>query len=639
MIEGLKICRGQQLDPHATMRTLTEQGYQRVPKVSDPGEMTLRGGVLDLFPEGFDAPVRIELNGETVESIRSVHPRTGHPFLSHEILILLPTTPLHRKTLRSDVRHPFLGEESPLDPFVDIRSGDLVVHITHGIGRYLGLKRVRAPRGIEKHLVLEYAGGDRLYIPQEELHLIQKYIGFEGNPPKLSRLGTRYWARSKEWARTGAASVAAELLRLEAKRLSAKGHPFRPDTEWQRQLEASFPYKETAGQVRATQEVKKDMESSGCMNRLLCGDVGYGKTEVALRAAFKAVMDDRQVALLCPTTILAEQHTNTFRARMKEFPVTVGMFSRFQSPAAQKEVVQGLARGRVDIAIGTHRLLSKDVRFKKLGLVIIDEEQRFGVRHKERLKQLQADVDVLTLTATPIPRTLYQALVGARAMSLIDTPPFERLPVKTEVLEENPGVVREAVLRELKRNGQLFVIFPWIEGITKLHQRFSSWVPEARMAVAHGQMPSRALEKAMLAFMHKEVDLLISTAIVESGIDVPNANTMIVFRPDSFGLADLYQLRGRVGRFTRQAHCLFLTPKGMPLSEEAKKRLKAIEEFSSLGAGFQIALQDLQLRGAGNLLGTEQHGHISAVGFDLYCRLLRGEINRLKSLVPDRWAC
>jgi transcription-repair coupling factor (superfamily II helicase) len=514
---------------------------------------------------------------------------------------------------------------------VDIHGGDFVVHVAHGIGRYLGLKKLRSAKGIDKHLVLEYDEGDRLYVPLAELHLVQKYIGFEGKPPKLSKLGTRYWDRSKEWARTGAASVAAELLRMEARRLSAPGHSFKPDTEWQKQLEASFPYPETAGQTRALQEVKKEMESSLCMDRLLCGDVGYGKTEVALRAAFKAMMDDRQVAILCPTTILAEQHFNTFTVRMKEFPVTIGMLSRFQTDLGQRQVVEGLAEGQVDLVIGTHRLFSKDVRFKRLGLVIIDEEQRFGVRHKERLKHLRAEVDVLSLTATPIPRTLYQALVGAKAMSLIDTPPFERLPVKSEVLEEEPAPVREAILREIKRGGQVFVVTPWIQGIQKIQQKISAWVPEAKIAVLHGQMPSRALEKGMQAFMRREVQVLVSTAIVESGIDIPNANTMILFRADTFGLADLYQLRGRVGRFTRQAHCLFLYPKGMPLTEDARKRLKAVEEFSSLGAGFQIALQDMQLRGAGNLLGTEQHGHIAAVGFDLYCRLLRGEIERLKS--------
>ncbi len=627
---GLRIVRGQQLDPQEAAQTLVAQGYQRVPKVSDPGELAVRGGMLEVFPEGFEAPVRIELDHTTVTRIRSVHPVTGQPFLSHEILVLLPTVSLHPKTLRSELRHPFLSEESPLDPFVDIRIGDLVVHVTHGIGRYRGLKKVRTGSRVEDHLVLEYEGDDRVYVPLKELHLVQRYIGFEGKPPKLSKLGTRYWERYKEWARVGAASVAAELLRIQARRLSAQGHPFKPDTDWQRQLEAAFPYQETAGQTRAVQEVKKDMESSVCMDRLLCGDVGYGKTEVALRAAFKAVMDGRQAALLCPTTILAEQHYATFTARMKSFPVTVGMLSRFQSESAQDRTVEGLKKGQVDIVIGTHRLLSQDVRFKDLGLVIIDEEQRFGVQHKEKLKRMRAEVDVLTLTATPIPRTLYQALMGARAMSLIDTPPFERLPVKTEVSEENSDRVREAIEREIHRSGQVFVIFPWIEGIQKIQQKIAVLVPQARVVVAHGQMPSRPLERAMLSFMRHEADVLISTAIVESGIDIPNANTLIVYRADSFGLADLYQLRGRVGRFTRQAHALFLTPRGSPLTLDARKRLKALEQFSNLGAGFQIALQDMQLRGAGNLLGTEQHGHIISVGFDLYCRLLRGEIDRLK---------
>ncbi len=626
----LKICRGQHLDPHATIQQLLAQGYQRVVKVADPGDCALRGGILDLFPEGFEAPVRIELDHETVSRIRSVHPHTGQPFLSHEIVIILPATALHRRTLKASVRHLFLGEESPLDPFVNIQIGDWVVHVTHGIGKYLGLKKVRGKDRVAEHLVLEYADGDRLYVPLEELHLIQKYIGFEGRPPKLSRLGTRYWARSKELARAGAASVASELLMLQAKRLSHSGYAFSPDTDWQRELEAAFPYKETAGQTRSVQEVKADMESPRPMDRLLCGDVGYGKTEVALRAAFKAVMDNRQVALLCPTTILAEQHYNTFTNRTKVFPVSVAMLSRFQNEGAQARVLQGLAKGQVDIVIGTHRLLSRDVRFKDLGLVIVDEEQRFGVRHKEHLKRLRLQVDVLTLTATPIPRTLYLSLMGAKSMSLIDTPPFERLPVSTVVTEENQRVLQQALSRELERSGQAFVIYPWIEGIFRVHKKICSLLPQARIVVAHGQMPSHALEQAMLAFMRRDADVLVSTAIVESGIDIPNANTMLVFRADTFGLADLYQLRGRVGRFTRQAYAFFLTPKGMPLTEEARKRLRALEEFSSLGAGFQIALQDLQLRGAGNLLGVEQHGHIMSVGFDLYCRLLKTEVDRLK---------
>jgi transcription-repair coupling factor (superfamily II helicase) len=612
------------------VKTLLEKGYRRVGRVSDPGEVALRGGILDIFPEGFDAPVRIELDHETVLSIRSIHPVTGEPFMDHEAVILLAAIALHPKTLRTSVKHLFFTEASALDPFVDIEPGDLVVHVVHGIGRYLGQKRVRTASGVEPLLALEYAGGDRLYVPLSELHLIQKYIGFEGRPPKLSRLGSRYWARSKEWARRGAASVAAELLEMEARRLSTPGFAFAKDTEWQKQLEAAFPYPQTPGQVRATAEVKADMERPYPMDRLLCGDVGYGKTEVALRAAFKAVMSGKQVAVLCPTTILAEQHYATFTQRMKPFPVEVAMLSRFQNPNRQREILNDLASGRVDVVIGTHRLLSKDVRFRDLGLLIIDEEQRFGVRHKEQLKRMRVQVDVLTMTATPIPRTLYLALMGAKSMSIIDTPPFARLPVVTKVTEEDPKLLQEGILKELERGGQVFVIYPWIEGIPRLYRQVTSLVPKARIVMAHGQMSSHLLERAMLAFLKQKADVLIATAIVESGIDIPNANTLFVFRADAFGLADLYQLRGRVGRFTRQAYAYFFIPKDLPMTAEAKKRLKALESFSHLGAGFQVALQDLQLRGAGNILGVEQHGHIMAVGFDLYCRLLRGEIERLK---------
>ncbi len=635
--DSIKICRGQRLDPHETIRQLLAQGYQRVAKVSDPGDCALRGGILDLFPEGFDVPIRIELDGEIVVGVRSVHPHTGKPFFSHEIVIVLPAVSLHRKTLKASVKHLFLGEESPLDPFVDIRTGDLVVHVTHGIGRYLGLKKVRTKSGVVEHIAIEYADGDRLYVPLPEMNLLQKYLGFEGRPPQLSRLGTRYWERSKEWARKGAASVAYELLNLQAKRLSQPGFAFAPDNDWQKELEADFRYEETAGQLKAIGEIKTDMQTPRPMDRLLCGDVGYGKTEVALRAAFKAVTAGKQVALLCPTTILAEQHYDTFSERMKKFPVSVAMLSRFQTAAAQAEVLKRLAKAEVDILIGTHRLLSRDVSFKDLGLLIVDEEQRFGVRHKEQLKKMRVEIDVLAMTATPIPRTLYLAVMGAKSMSMIDTPPFERLPVETVVAEEQDALIRQAIEREIRRSGQVFVIFPWIEEISRVYRKISALVPKARLVLVHGQMPSRALEKGMLAFMHREADVLVSTAIVESGIDIPNANTILVFRADSFGLADLYQLRGRVGRFTRQAHAYFLTPRGMLLTSEARKRLNAIEEFSSLGAGFQVALQDLQLRGAGNLLGTEQHGHISAVGFDLYCRLLKSEVEKMKAL-PGRRA-
>ena len=628
----LTVCRGQTFPLDAMARQLTEAGYRRVPRVSDPGEWARRGGLLDCFPEGFDAPVRMEWDGDTILALRSIDLETGRPFFDHATVLLLPAAGLHPRRLRTGAV-TVVGETAPIEQFVDIEVGDLVVHVTHGIGRYRGLKNAKAGARVTDHAVLEYAGGDRLYVPVDELALVQKYLGLEGYRPALSTLGTKGWERITSRARDGARAVALELLALQANRLSQPGHAFPPDTDWQRELEAAFPYRETPGQARAAAEVKGDMEAPRPMDRLLCGDVGYGKTEVALRAAFKCCLDNRQVALLCPTTILAEQHAVTFRQRLGRFPVNVQALSRFQTPAAQREIVEGLKTGQVDLVIGTHRLLSPDVAFKDLGLVIIDEEQRFGVRHKERLKRLRAVVDVLTMTATPIPRTLSMALMGAKAISLIETPPPHRLPVKTVVGETRDAVLREAIQRELARGGQVFAVTPWVQGAETLARRLQGLAPGARVQVAHGQVPSRALERTMLAFMRREVDLLVSTAIIESGIDIPNANTLLVFRTETFGLADLYQLRGRVGRFDRQAYAYFLSDPGTVLTREAQQRLEALRTFSHLGAGFQIALEDLQLRGAGNLLGTEQHGHICAVGFDLYCRLLKAEIARLKGAV------
>lgn len=622
------ICRGQTLPLDAMARQLTEAGYRRVTRVNDPGEWARRGGLIDCFPEGFDAPVRMEWNGDAILAIRSVDLDTGRPFFDHEMVLLLPARGPHPHRLRTAA--PVLADTTPIEHFVDIEAGDLVVHVTHGIGRYRGLKKAKSGGKVVDHIVLEYADDTRLYLPIDELHLIQKYLGFEGYRPALSRLGTKTWARIKERAAAGARAVALELLSVQAQRASKPGFAFKPDTDWQRELEAGFPYEETPGQARAAAEVKADMETGRPMDRLLCGDVGYGKTEVALRAAFKCCMDDRQVALLCPTTILAEQHAVTFRQRLAKYPVNVQALSRFQTPAEQQAILGGLADGHVDLVVGTHRLLSSDVAFNDLGLVIIDEEQRFGVRHKEALKRLRASVDVLTMTATPIPRTLSMALMGARAISLIETPPPHRLPVKTVVAEARDTVLREALKRELARGGQVFAVYPWVRGVEKLARRLQELAPGARIQAAHGQMPSRALERTMLAFMRREVDVLVSTSIVESGIDIPNANTLLVLRAEHFGLADLYQLRGRVGRFDRQAYAYLLTEPGAVLTGDAERRLEALRKFSHLGAGFQIALEDLQLRGAGNVLGTEQHGHVCAVGFDLYCRLLKAEIARLK---------
>ncbi|MFA6079462.1 MAG: DEAD/DEAH box helicase, partial [Candidatus Omnitrophota bacterium] len=459
---------------------------------------------------------------------------------------------------------------------------------------------------------------------------IQKYIGAEKRPPKIYKLGSKLWRRVKEGVKSGVNKVALELLEVQVKRNAVKGFKFSSDTDWQKEFEKDFPYKETPDQTRSTIEVKKDMEALKPMDRLLCGDVGYGKTEVALRAAFKAVMDNKQVAMLVPTTILAEQHYNTFKSRMKKYPVSIEMLSRFRSDEEQKNAVKALADGTADIVIGTHRLLSGDIKFKDLGLVIIDEEQRFGVRHKEYLKKLRVTVDVLTLTATPIPRTLYLALMGGRDISTINTPPSERRPVNTEVVHFDDAIIKDAITKELARNGQIFFVSNRVQGIEKIAQHVMNLVPEARIAVAHGQMPEKALESTMMKFIKGEIDCLISTTIIESGIDIPNANTLIINRADAFGLADLYQLRGRVGRFTRDAFAYLLIPKKFVLTAESQRRLHAIKKFQDLGSGFKLAMEDLQLRGAGNLLGTEQHGYIHAVGFDLYCRLLKSAIDGYK---------
>ncbi|MCM8799027.1 MAG: transcription-repair coupling factor, partial [Candidatus Omnitrophica bacterium] len=516
--------------------------------------------------------------------------------------------------------------------FVEIKPGDYVVHIVYGIGIYEGIKKVRREKNVfQDCLVIRYKEGAKLYVPYEDMHLVQKYIGFEGKPPRIYRLGSQEWQKVKENSRKGIWAKAEELLEIQARRKILTGFSFSPDTSWQVELEKSFPYPETTDQIKATQEIKRDMESAYPMDRLICGDVGYGKTEVALRAAFKAVMDNKQVAILVPTTILAEQHYHTFKNRMQNFPVNIEMLSRFRSEEQQKEIVTGIKNGSVDIVIGTHRLLSPDIRFKDLGLVIIDEEQRFGVEHKEKLKKLRLLVDVLTLTATPIPRTLYMALMGAKDMSVINTPPRERLPVETRVCEYAEGIIRRAILFELKRKGQVFFVHNRVKGIEKIAQQLKQVVPEARLGVAHGKLPERLLEKVMLDFIEKKFDVLVCTTIIESGIDIPNVNTIFINHAESFGLADLYQLKGRVGRFKVKAFAYFLIPRGIVLEAEAKKRLLAIERHTELGAGFKIAMEDLQIRGAGNILGTEQHGYIYQIGFDLYCRLLREAINRLRA--------
>ncbi len=512
----------------------------------------------------------------------------------------------------------------------ELEPGDLVVHLHHGIGRYRGVVR-KAVAGAERdYLHLEYAEGDALFVPTDQIHLVQRYVGVEGHTPRIHRLGTADWEREKRRVREATQEVARELLELYARREAARGFAFSPDTPWQRELEASFEFEETPDQWKAIEDVKRDMESPRPMDRLVAGDVGYGKTEVAIRAAFKAVMDGKQVAVLVPTTLLAQQHWQVFRARFAAFPVRVEMVSRFRSPREVRRVLEDLAAGTVDVVIGTHRLLQKDVRFKDLGLVIIDEEQRFGVLHKERLKQLRASVDVLTLTATPIPRTLHMSLVGLRDMSLMETPPDARQPIRTTVAEWSETLVQEAIRRELARGGQVYVVHNRVSTIERAARRVQALVPEARVAVAHGQMPESQLERVMLDFVAGRYDVLVSTTIVEIGLDIPRVNTILVEDAHTLGLAQLYQLRGRVGRADQQAYAYLLYPKGAQLGEEAKARLEALREFVALGSGIRLAMRDLEIRGAGNLLGPEQHGHMAAVGFDLYTRLLDEAIRRLR---------
>ncbi len=520
---------------------------------------------------------------------------------------------------------------SPEAFFADLAVGDYIVHIDHGIGIFRGLTRLALNGPEREFLLIEYDRGDKLYVPVHQIDRLSRYVAPGGKAPALHRLGTADWAQVKERTRKAVEDIADELLELYAAREIVSGHAFSPDNPWQHELEASFPYVETEDQLHAIDAVKADMERAKPMDRLVVGDVGYGKTEVALRAAFKAVTDGKQVGVLVPTTVLAQQHFNTFKERLAPFPINVEMLSRFRSTKEQDEIVEKIKSGGVDIVIGTHRLLSGDVQFKDLGLLIIDEEQRFGVVHKERLKQLRQEVDVLTLTATPIPRTLYLSLSGARDMSTIETPPEDRLPIRTYVAEYDERLVRDAILRELDRGGQVFFVHNRVRGINIVADQLRKLVPEANVAVGHGQMAEDQLEQVMVEFAAGLHDVLVCTTIIESGIDIPNANTLVVNHADKFGLAQLYQLRGRVGRSAARAYAYFLYEKNHPLSAEAHERLQSIAEASELGAGFQIAMRDLEIRGAGEILGAQQHGHISAVGFDLYCRLLASAIDMARA--------
>ncbi len=512
----------------------------------------------------------------------------------------------------------------------ELTVGNYVVHIEHGIARFAGTTMMSIGEAEREYLILEYAAGDRLYVPSDQVDRVSRYIGPSGEPPSLSRLGTQEWARAKQRVIEATRDLAQELLSLYAAREVIPGFTFSPDTTWQEELEASFPYMETPDQIQAVLQVKEDMERAKPMDRLVCGDVGYGKTEVAVRAAFKAVMDGAQVVVLVPTTVLAQQHFATFSERLAAFPVKVEVLSRFRSEREQQEVIEGLRRGTIDICIGTHRLLQRDVSFKNLGLVIIDEEQRFGVIHKEHLKKLRREVEVLTLSATPIPRTLYMSLAGVRDMSTMETPPEERLPIKTYVSPYDERPIKEAILRELDRGGQVFFVHNRVNSIRRVASRIADLIPEAEVAIAHGQMPEEKLERVMLDFAQGKIDILVTTTIIESGLDIPNVNTLIVNDADRLGLAQLYQLRGRVGRGTNRAYAYFLYVRGKSLTLQAQRRLSTIFEATELGAGFRIAMRDLEIRGAGNLLGAEQSGHIGAVGFELYCRLLAEAVEELK---------
>ncbi|ADO77872.1 transcription-repair coupling factor [Halanaerobium praevalens] len=512
----------------------------------------------------------------------------------------------------------------------DLKSGDYVVHENHGIGKYLGVKTLEIQNKHKDYLVLKYAGEDKLYVPTEKIDLVQKYIGSDAGNPKLYKLGSSDWKKVKEKVQQSVEKMAVGLLELYAERETLTGYQFPKDDVWQKEFEDSFPFEETPDQKKAISALKSDMESIKPMDRLLCGDVGYGKTEVAIRAAFKAALASKQTAVLVPTTILAQQHYNTFSERIEEFPVRVGILSRFNTAAEQRKTLKRLIKGEIDILIGTHRLLSKDVIFADLGLLIIDEEQRFGVTHKEKLKDLKRNVDVLTLTATPIPRTLHMALVGVRDMSLIETPPENRYPIRTFIKEDNSELITSAIRRELARNGQIYFVHNRVKDIEKTAGKLQKLMPEAKIAVAHGQMNEKRLEKIMYDFYQQKFDILVCTTIIETGLDIPNVNTIIINHADRMGLSQLYQLRGRVGRTNRIAYAYLLYEKDRILAEVAEKRLEAIKEFSSLGSGFKIAMRDLEIRGAGNLLGPEQSGHIAAVGFSLYTKLLEGTIEELK---------
>ncbi|MFO7820589.1 MAG: transcription-repair coupling factor [Lentisphaeria bacterium] len=605
----------------------SEQGYSIVACCGNEGEVQRFGELL----KQDDALCKLPIE-------RVPLPLPGGIIIPEAKLVFLSEHEIFGKrheTRRRDRRKPW-SEHVKDSSAWELEEGCYAVHAAHGICLYKGIKEIEAAGTLQEQLELEFADEKRLFVPFEQAHLVSRYVGGAKRLPRLNRMGSSIWKRKKDEAEASAYDLAAELLRIEAARRQTGGCAFREESEWERDFSAAFPYQETADQTEAINAVLEDMSKNEPMDRLLCGDVGYGKTEVAMRAAFRAVMNGRQVAVLVPTTVLAQQHFLTFSDRMSEYPIVIDTISRFRSSTEQKEIITNTALGQVDILIGTHRLLQNDVPFSDLGLVIIDEEQRFGVKHKEKFKQLRTSVDVLTMTATPIPRTLYFSLSGLRNLSTIMTPPAERHPVVTHVAQYNNDIIREALVAELERRGQVFFVHNRVQTISKMCSHLMSIVPEARFAIAHGQMESHELETVMVDFIEGEIDVLVCTTIIESGLDIPNANTIVIDRADRFGLAELYQLRGRVGRYHHQAYAYLLLPAAGVLPRNARERLAAIRQYTHLGAGFKLALRDLEIRGAGNILGPEQSGQIAAIGFDLYCDLLQKAVARLENKPQPR---
>jgi transcription-repair coupling factor (superfamily II helicase) len=622
VFETLKIYTDKSISLTSASASLASLGYRRTDETAEVGDFSVLGDVLEIFPVNFKYPVRIELEYDAVKKIYSFDKVLNLKVQSYDLLIVIP---------HSHKAKRYRSEDIPLEAFLQIKKDDFVVHSRYGIGKFLGTRKMKVKDKEGYYFEIEYDKKDKLYVSKEDAHFIQKYSNFASKRPKLSKLGSKEWLKIKDKVERGVKAFALGILKREAQRKIIGGFAYPEDDDWQKSFESNFPYEETPDQLQSTIDVKADMCSSECMDRIICGDVGYGKTEVAMRAAFKAVNAGKQVAFLVPTTILAYQHYTNLCKRLADFPFYVDMLSRFRTRGQQTAILKKVNEGKIDIVVATHRLLSRDVEFKNLGLLIIDEEHRFGVGHKEKIKNIKVGIDILSLSATPIPRTLHMSFVGLKSISLIRTPPKQRLSVKTKVISFRRDLLADIILKEKNRGGQVFFIHNRIETIHKIEKVLRKQLPGGiSLAVVHGQMPTYDMERIMLDFIDGKIDCLLSTAIVESGIDIPTANTIIINDAHRFGLADLHQLRGRVGRLNIQAYAYLITPPQAVLSTEARQRIQHICEFSHLGAGFEIAMSDLELRGAGNILGKEQHGFIWMVGFDLYCRLLKKEIEYLR---------